>query len=254
MNEPDSRRAFLSIAGAGVLLAACGKDEGATREPTAATARSAPSATTDAGHTPKEEKDDEVSATEDLMREHGVIRRVLVVYREAATRLRNKSASLPPDALQKVATLMRSFGEDYHEKQLEEVNIFPVLMKRGGPLVGTVSTLIAQHQRGREITEYVLAATRKTIGAQAVEPLARALEGFARMYEEHAAIEDTIVFPAWKKALTPKELDEMGERFEDIEHKTFGKNGFEDAVDQVGAIEESLGIVLATLTAPPPKS
>jgi hemerythrin-like domain-containing protein len=224
MSERDSRRAFLTIASAGALLAACRKEE---------------------------DKGEDVSATEDLMREHGVIRRVLVVYREAASRLRTTPAALPPDALQRAANLMRTFAEDYHEKQLEEASIFPALTKTGA-LVATVNTLIAQHQRGREITEYVLAMTKQTIGAQAAEPLARTLEAFARMYEEHAAIEDTIVFPAWKKALSPKELDAMGDRFEDIEHKTFGKDGFDDAVDQIGAIEKLLGIDLAGLTPPPP--
>jgi hemerythrin-like domain-containing protein len=256
MNERDSRRAFLSIASAGALLAACKKAERAEPEPGTATA--APSTTTNAAQPAKKPDDDdddkkkeEVTATEDLMREHGVIRRVLVVYRETATRLRTKPAGVPADALQKAAKLMQTFAEDYHEKQLEEANIFPALMKNAG-LAGTVNTLIAQHQRGREITQYVLAVTAKSIGAASAEPLARALEGFARMYEEHAAMEDTIVFPAWKKLYSAKELDEIGDRFEDIEHKTFGKDGFDDAVDQIGAIERAFGIELGALTPPPP--
>jgi hemerythrin-like domain-containing protein len=248
MSEQDGRRAFLAIAGAGALLVACRQQDGAG--PPAAGANGAPS-TASPGR-PTDDKAEDVSATEDLMREHGVIRRVLVTYRETASRLRKRPDDVPPGALQKAAILMRTFGEDYHERQLEEAHIFPALMKAGGPLTNTISALIAQHQRGREVTEYILAVTRKAIGGTVAEPLARTLDAFARMYEEHTAIEDTIVFPAWKKALTPRELDEMGDRFEDIEHKTFGKDGFEDAVDQVAAIEKALGIELAALTAPPP--
>ena len=257
MNERDSRRAFLSIASAGALLAACRKNNRAEPDTAAASASASSAATTNAGQPPKTDDDkkgeEEVGAVEDLMREHGVIRRVIVVYREAAARLRTKPASVPPDALQKAAKLMRSFGEDYHEKQLEEAHIFPALAKNAA-LAGTVNTLLSQHQRGRDITEYVLAVTQKTIGAQSADPLAKTLEAFARMYEEHAAMEDTIVFPAWKKALSPKELDAIGDQFEDIEHKTFGKDGFDDAVDQIGAVEKALGIELGALTAPaPPK-
>jgi hemerythrin-like domain-containing protein len=229
MSELDDRRAFLTIAGAGALLAACRHEDEA-----------------------KEDKGPGVGATEDLMREHGVIRRVLVVYREVSARLRADPLAVAPDAVQRAAKLMRTFGEDYHEKQLEEMHIFPALRKADATLAGTVDTLIAQHQRGREATEYVLAATRQAIGTASSEPLARTLEAFARMYEEHTAIEDTIVFPAWKKALTRQELDAMSERFEGIEHETFGKDGFEDAVNQVAAIERTLGIELGTLTAPPP--
>jgi hemerythrin-like domain-containing protein len=253
MDERDGRRAFLTIASAGALLAACRKSEHAEPEPPAASSSSAPTTNTAQAPKPDADKEDEeeVSAVEDLMREHGVIRRVIVVYREAAARLRAKPASVPPDALQKAAKLMRSFGEDYHEKQLEEAHIFPALAKDAA-LAGTLRALVAQHQRGREITEYVLAVTQKAIGAPSAEPLAKTLEAFARMYEEHAAVEDTIVFPAWKEKLSPKELDALGEKFEDIEQKTFGKDGFDDAVDQIGAIEKALGIELAAMIAPPP--
>jgi hemerythrin-like domain-containing protein len=247
-NDRNGRRAFLTFAGAGAVLAACRNGETTPGQP--APSATSPAAARDAG-TQEGEGEEDVSATEDLMREHGVIRRVLVVYREVATRLRREPAAVVPDAVQRAATLMRTFAEDYHERQLEEAHIFPALMTQG-PLVGTLNTLIAQHQRGREITEYVIAATQKTIDAHAAEPLARTLEAFARMYEEHAAVEDTIVWPAWKKALSPKELDQMGDLFEDIEHKTFGKDGFEDAVGQVAAIEKTLGIDLASLMAPPP--
>jgi len=34
------------------------------------------------------------------------------------------------------------------------------------------------------------------------QEFARNLEAFARMYEHHAAIEDTIIFPAWKQTMT----------------------------------------------------
>jgi hemerythrin superfamily protein len=73
------------------------------------------------------------------------------------------------------------------------------------------------------------------------------------MYEHHAAREDTIVFPAWKDALSGDQLDEMGEKFEEIERQQFGKDAFEDAVAQIGRIEQALGIAdISQFTAPPP--
>jgi hemerythrin-like domain-containing protein len=193
-----------------------------------------------------------VAAVEDLMREHGVIRRILVVYRESAARLRQKPSALLADALQKSAKLMQTFGEDYHEKALEEAHLFPAVKQAGGPASNSIDALLAQHQRGRELTSYVLSVSQRSPTAASAEPLARALEGFARMYEEHAAHEDTVVFQAWKKAMSRKQLDEMGELFEDIERKTFGGDGFEDASAKIAGIEASLGITLAALLAPPP--
>src|SRR5712691_5646259 len=42
----------------------------------------------------KEEKEPEVTATEDLMREHGVIRRALLVYIETVPKLRQNASSV----------------------------------------------------------------------------------------------------------------------------------------------------------------
>src|SRR3974390_1119826 len=63
------------------------------------------------------ESEGEVTATEDLMREHGILRRAMIVYTQTASRLRANVPSIPPDALQKTAKLFRTFGEDYHERK-----------------------------------------------------------------------------------------------------------------------------------------
>ncbi len=198
----------------------------------------------------EEPMDGEVTATEDLMREHGVLRRALFVYSESAGRLSKNPPDFPPDALQKTAMLFRAFGEDYHEKKLEEAYIFPAVKKAGGEAAGLTDILIAQHNRGREITDYVLA---KTLGVKIEdgESLARALVAMVRMYRPHAAREDTVVFPAWKQTLTGKQLDEMNDKFEDIERQMLGENGFENAVKQISEIENQLGLAdLSKFTAP----
>jgi hemerythrin-like domain-containing protein len=197
----------------------------------------------------------EVTATEDLMREHGVLRRALLVYQETASKL-DAGAAIPSEPLQKTARLFRSFGEEYHEKKLEEVYIFPAVKKAGGAAGGYADVLIAQHQRGREITDFILAATAgPKMSTVNVKPFAAALESLVRMYEHHAAIEDTVVFPAWKQTLTSQQLDEMNEKFEEIEHEQFGEDGFENALKQMIEVEQSLGLSdLAQFTAPPPPS
>jgi len=240
IDDSSTRRTFVLAVGSAALLAACrDKDKDKDKD----------------HDSDKKDDDEDVGAVEDLMREHGAIRRVLVVYRESAVRLRADPATLPADALQRSAKLIRSFAEDYHERQLEEAHIFPAVKSAAGAgaAAAEIATLLAQHQRGREITDWIVAQTAKQIGAASAEPLARALEGFARMYEEHAAREDTIVFPAWKKALSKKTIKEMGEKFEEIEKKTFGKDGFDDAVAQVTAIERQIGLDPAAFLPPVPR-
>jgi hypothetical protein len=62
------------------------------------------------------------------------------------------------------------------------------------------------------------------------------------MYENHAAREDTIVFPAWKKAIGDGAVKEMGDKFEEIEKQQFGGDGFDMAVRRIAEIEQTLGL------------
>lgn len=235
--DPDRRQLLRNSALLGIAIVTPGLPVLAEQKPTGA-----------------EAKEPEVTATEDLMREHGVIRRALLVYAETVPKLRKDAASIDAKALRQAAHLFRTFGEDYHEKMLEEEHIFPLVRKQGAELARYADILIAQHARGREVTDYILAVTNSgKISSMHAEPLARVFESFVRMYENHAAREDTIIFPAWKTNFTDKQLDEISDQFEEIEHKMFGKDGFEDAERKIGDIEGMLGFAdLAQFTPPPP--
>jgi hemerythrin-like domain-containing protein len=207
----------------------------------------------DQGKGPGQEK--ATPAVEDLMREHGVLRRALLVYSEIAARLTPGGPKVDPRPLNQTARLFRAFGEDYHERKLEEAHIFPVVRRARGPAAAYPDVLTVQHNRGREITDYVIAVTRDgTLAASDAEGLARALNRFVLMYENHAAREDTIVFPAWKLALSDRQIEALGDQFEDIEKQQFGHDGFEDAVRQIGDIERAYGFSdIGQFTAPPPR-
>ena len=245
-----TRRNFLqmSVAGGALLVFnGCGREQAQKATEQSAKESSKPG---------NSEKGGEVTATEDLMREHGVLRRALLVYSEAAAKLRTNPSAISTEALQKTAKLFRAFGEEYHERKLEEAYIFPAVKKAGGPAAVYPDILLAQHSRGREITNYILAATQGgKLGSTSAEQFAGALEALVRMYRAHASREDTIVFPAWKQTLTAEQLDEMNDKFEDIEHEQFGEDGFEDAVKQISEIESELGLAdLGFFTAPAPPS
>src|SRR5215475_4739977 len=71
----------------------------------------------------KEEAEEEVSTNEDLMREHGVLNRILLIYDEAIRRIQAKE-KFDLTVISKCASLIQKFIEDYHEK-LEEDHLFP---------------------------------------------------------------------------------------------------------------------------------
>ncbi len=236
--------ASLSLVG-GALLIGCRQ-----------TSTNSTSATNDDGKEPApgEALPEQVTAIEDLMREHGILRRALLVYQDLAVRLRQDPKAVPAASLEKTAQLFRVFGEDYHEKRLEEAFIIPVIKKVQGGTAAYADVLLAQHARGREITDYLLAVSKADrLSVNQSEGTARALDSFVRMYQHHAAFEDTVVFPAWKAATGEQEYQELAEHFEDIELEQFGEDGFEAALNRITQIEAELGLTnLETFTAPPP--
>lgn len=186
-----------------------------------------------------DKKEEEVSPNEDLMREHGVLRRIILIYREAIYRM-NEKQELNPALINKSATIIRHFIEEYHEK-LEENFLFPRLEKKG-QMIDLVTTLKIQHQAGRKLTDYILEVTGSNNFKSHHEKVTKILFQFINMYEPHAAREDTVLFPVFKMIVSDNEYQELGEQFEEEEHKRFGKEGFDGIVAQIAAIERELNI------------
>ena len=185
----------------------------------------------------KQPDHEEVSPLEDLMREHGLLNRILLIYEECVRRLESKN-EMTGEAVARAATIIQKFVEGYHEK-LEEEHLFPRLVKLP-KMKDLVRVLKAQHEAGRTITTEILAVAPSNDMAK--KRLAELLRAFVRMYRPHEAREDTVLFPAFQSLVTEKEYDKLGEAFEAREHQLFGEDGFEKMVAQVAEIESALGI------------
>jgi len=116
----------------------------------------------------------------DLMQEHGVLKRVLLAYGEIVRRI-GAGKEFPAQAVDDSATIIRTFVENYHERQ-EEKFLFP-RFRQAVHLVDLVDVLYAQHQAGRRLTERILAESKSLAGADSRSRLASDLEAFIRMYE-----------------------------------------------------------------------
>ena len=188
----------------------------------------------------KTERGGGVPPTEDLMREHGVLRRILLVYEEAIRRLSTGGAAVV-DVVGGAANIVHRFVEGYHEK-LEEEFVFPKLEK-AGKLLDLTQVLRIQHAAGRKVTDAIRESTKqKSASAAQRQALTANLASFVRMYAPHAAWEDTELFPVFRQLYSAAELDRLGDRFEDQEHKLLGNGGFEGSLKDVGDLEKALGI------------
>jgi hemerythrin-like domain-containing protein len=225
---PSTRRSFLrqtSIAGTGLLL------------PVAAVAQQKAPAQKE-----KPKGDEEISPAEDLMREHGVLNRILLIYDEHLRMLAAKR-TFDGSVLVSAADIVRHFVEEYHEK-LEEDFLFP-RFRKAGKLVNLVDTLQAQHKAGRDLTakirELAGTATLKYVSSDS-DKLTDALRSFLHMYRPHEAREDTVLFPAFRSVVSAHEYDALGDDFEKKEDELFGEDGFFKVVDKVAELEKKLGI------------
>ena len=198
-----------------------------------------PGAETVAAQAKSEHEEENVSTNEDLMREHGILKRVLIAYDEIIRRIRAKE-DFPPQTVTEGATIIRKFIEDYHEK-LEEDHLFP-RFRKAEKQVELVTVLYAQHQAGRRVTDRIMAKANTLKTEDDRSQLAQDLEAFNRMYAPHEAREDTVLFPALHKIVSLHEYEALGEQFEKIERQTFGGDGFDIYVDKVAALEKRLGI------------
>lgn len=189
----------------------------------------------------KEETEEEVTPSEDLMREHGVLNRILLIYDTCSGYLQN---NLPFDLkiLHNSAQIIRTFIEDYHEK-LEQDYLFP-RFEKANQFVDLIKVLRAQHQAGRVLTDRILyqANMKPTSNTEDNQKLSKLLNDFSGMYRPHEAREDTVLFPAIRKIVSKDEYYALGEDFERREHELFGEDGFDSMVEKVAALEKQLGI------------
>jgi len=188
-----------------------------------------------------QEAEQEVTANEDLMREHGLLERLLLILEEGHRRL--LAGEEPPvEALAATQDIIDRVFHGYHEKD-EEEHVFPPLIKADKEKK-TVEVLIIQHKAGRELSVKI----KKLIDAKVLkEPdnrkkLAALLMQNSRMYRPHMAREDTIVFPLFKETVGPRQYDRVGDLMEEKEQQVLGEDGFEKAVAQAAKIEQQLGI------------
>ncbi len=182
-----------------------------------------------------------VGPVEVLLRGHGVLNRLLLVYEDQERKLiRARDHSI--EAIGRAADLVGRFIENYHER-LEEQDIFPPLEAGGGALADLARTLRLQHEAGRDVTAEIGRLARvKMMSRIERARLAERIGAFVGLYRPHAAREDTVLLPALRKVVSAREFGAMGERFEKRELELFGADGFGKIVAQVAEIEKMVGI------------
>jgi hemerythrin-like domain-containing protein len=186
----------------------------------------------------KKKADESISPPEDLMREHAILDRLLLIY-ENGLRRANQGEDIDPAVFVQSATIVRDFIHDYHEKSEEEL-IFP-RFKTAGRMIELVNVLVTQHGAGRKLTERILAAAPQARSREPRQAMGRDIEAFITMYRPHAAREETDLFPTLRQLVTGEQYEEIADEMEKREREAFGTDGFEKVAKKVAEVEKVIG-------------
>ncbi len=183
-----------------------------------------------------------VQAVEDLMQEHGVLGRLLLIYEEGARKL---LLDKPGEAMTSIAgatEILINHIQGQHER-VEELMIFPVL-NRANQLPELVSTLVSQHKAGRDITQDIqdLAAMRADKTETGRAQVARLANSYVRMFRPHALREDTVLYPKLRTMLSATEYGELSEKVKNLESKMKNNGDLSAILGKVDEIETAMGI------------
>ena len=187
------------------------------------------------------------------MREHGVLRRVLLVYRESGRRLaaNNELDAMTRPPSRAARRLIRRFVEDYHEKQ-EEDFLFPRFEKRedahraGGACCGPNIKRVAR------LTDRIQAlATAPAMKDSAAAPTAHHR---ARRFRAHVraprGARGHRPLPG-PHEITSRRVLRARRRLERREHQLFGGDGFAQAVAEIEGLGSASAWTISPRSDPP---
>jgi len=180
-----------------------------------------------------------ITATERLMRDSGLLLRLLAIY-EAGGRRLGGGEDIEPIIFTQAAETMRDFVHDYHEKQ-EETQVFP-RFKKAGRMVELIDVMQAQHASGQRLTARILELAPKSATKNERQAMIEAMQAASVLYRPHVARELTDVWPTLRTLLTPNEFDELSATLEKDETEKLGKDGFDKVAKKVEALEKRIGI------------
>lgn len=164
-----------------------------------------------------------MKATDILMEEHNVIKRVLNALDVAAGRV-EQGQTVRPGFFIDAADFIRGFADGCHHKKEEGV-LFQAMAAHGVPSEnGPIGVMLAEHEQGRAYTRAMReAAQRLQTGDESARSiLAGSARNYVTLLRQHIHKEDAILFPMANQVIPLDQQDQVAEGFERVEHEETG--------------------------------
>jgi hemerythrin-like domain-containing protein len=187
-----------------------------------------------------EEGKEEISATEELASEHGMLDRIMLAMDH---KLKMAGAGGKADfGVINTACGMIKQVVDQHHMVVEEEQIYPKFERT--ELADLAKVLKNQHIEMRKMVARMesLSKTGAVRDRSEMEELNRIFRDFHDMTMAHAAWEQTVLFPVMQGTWSEDELDDLKEMQEKHEEKLLGKDATKKTYAMLADLEKAAGI------------
>jgi len=180
-----------------------------------------------------------MKATDILMEEHTIIKRVLTALETAAQRL-ERGQVVRSGFFIDTAEFIKGFADGCHHMKEEGV-LFKAMVASGMPAQGgPISMMLAEHEQGRAYTRAMREAAQKLHSGDesARDQVIRSARGYVALLRQHIYKEDNILFPMANQVISQAEQGNVAEDFERVEHEEIGEGVHEKYLVLAEALEK----------------
>jgi hemerythrin-like domain-containing protein len=180
-----------------------------------------------------------MKATDILMEEHTIIKRVLTALETAAQRL-ERGQVVRAGFFIDAADFIKGFADGCHHMKEEGV-LFKAMVASGMPAQGgPISMMLAEHEQGRAYTRAMREAAQKLQSGDesARDQVIRSARGYVTLLRQHISKEDNILFPMANQVISQAEQGNVAEDFERVEHEEIGEGVHEKYLALAVALEK----------------
>ena len=159
--------------------------------------------------------------TEELMKEHRVIERMLAVVSKAADRL-EAGQEVDRDVFVGAVDFLKNFADKCNHGK-EEKLLFVKMVERGvSGEVGPIAVMLREHEDGRAHVRMIAELSAKEIEDRSRPDLVKHLKAHVSLLGQHIQKEDKVLYQMANQILTSDDQKDLAKGFQEVEEKVMG--------------------------------
>jgi len=175
-------------------------------------------------------------STEVLIKEHEMIREVLVLLNDVIQRL-DSGSQIPISDIRDIVVFIQVFADRYHHGKEEDL-LFPALEAAGMARDGSpIGIMLMEHGEGRQLVQKM----REALKTEDMFQFSENARNFVTLLDQHIFKENNILYPMADRSLSPNQQEELKNAYEKVEMDQDGPARWTEAQNLVKTLTEKYG-------------